>query len=273
MCLERSWYLDAGAGRGRRKGDWSSGSSVSRQHALEGTNYSRVFLFGLNSLAQSVVLCIGCLILGWLQLEDDRWLAVLRVEMWWWPNGGVEFVNSSIGRLWPHWPCRSHKFFAYILDSQAMSQTSVRPATRAQAETVIRWLKDEHINELGGTRGFYCNRSVIREAARRSRMSVLLLGRTIIGFAVFNSYGIDIFEIRPTHRRLGYGRSFAEHIIRELFARGSRELNVDCVPHESQYFWRSLGFVDQEEKYQSWGSVKLVLRNPSHASFGAVSSK
>ena len=143
-----------------------------------------------------------------------------------------------------------------------MSQTSVVTATRAQAETVIRWLKDEHLNELGGKRGFYCNRSIIRRATRDSEMLVLLLGRAIIGFAIFNNYGIDIFEIRPKYRRYGHGRSFAEHIIRDLFTSGSTELNVDCVPHESQHFWRSLGFVDQEEKYQSWGSVKLVLRGP-----------
>jgi GNAT superfamily N-acetyltransferase len=143
-----------------------------------------------------------------------------------------------------------------------MAQTSVATATRAQAETVIRWLKDEYVDELGGESGFYCNRSIIRRAARDSEMLVLLLGSAIIGFAVFNRYGIDIFEIRSKHRGRGHGRFFAEHIIRDLVTSGSTELNVDCVPHESQHFWRSLGFVDQEEKYQSWSSVKLVLRGP-----------
>jgi GNAT superfamily N-acetyltransferase len=141
-----------------------------------------------------------------------------------------------------------------------MAQKSVTTATRAQAETVIRWLKDETMNELDGRSGFYCNRSIIRRATRDSEMLVLLLGRITIGFAVFNRYGIDIFEIRSKYRRHGYGRFFAEHVIQHLVASGSTELNVDCVPHESQHFWRSLGFVDQEEKYQSWGSVKLVLR-------------
>lgn len=143
-----------------------------------------------------------------------------------------------------------------------MSRTSVATATRAQAETIIAWLKDEHVNELGGRSGFYCNRSIIRRAARDSTMLVLLLGRAVIGFAVFNRYGIEIFEIRPTHRRQGYGHSFAEHIIRDLFASGSTELKVDCVPHESQPFWRSLGFVDQEKNHQALGSSKLILCGP-----------
>lgn len=143
-----------------------------------------------------------------------------------------------------------------------MSQTSVATATKAQAETVIRWLKDEHVNELDGRSGFYCNRSIIRRATRDSEMLVLLLSRAVIGFAVFNRYGIDILEIRPSHRGRGHGRLFAEHIIRDLFASGSTQLNVNCVPHESQHFWRSLGFVDQEEKYQSRGSTRLVLHGP-----------
>ena len=143
-----------------------------------------------------------------------------------------------------------------------MFQTSVATATRAQAETVVRWLKDEHLHELGGRSGFYYNRSIIRRVARDSEMLVLLLGRRVIGFAIFNHCGIDIFSIRSKYRRQGYGRSFAEHVIGNLFSSGSTELNVDCVPQESQHFWRSLGFVDQDEKYQSWGSVKLVLRGP-----------
>lgn len=151
-----------------------------------------------------------------------------------------------------------------------MPQASVAIATRAQAETVIRWLKVEHVNELGGGSGFYFNRSIIRRAARNSEMLVLLLGRAVIGFAVFSHYGIDIFEIRSAHRRRGHGRAFAEHIIRNLFASGSTKLNVDCVPHESQYFWRSLGFVDQEERYQSWGKVKLILREPFPNNFSKL---
>lgn len=143
-----------------------------------------------------------------------------------------------------------------------MAQTRIATATRAQAETVIRWLKDEHANELGGYGGFYCNRSIIRRAARDSEMVVLLQGRAIIGFSVFHRSGIEIFEIRPKYRRKGHGSHFAGHLIQDLFASGSTHLNVDCVPQESQRFWRSLGFVDQEEKDQSWGKVKLVLHGP-----------
>ena len=143
-----------------------------------------------------------------------------------------------------------------------MAQTQVVAPTQAQTETAIRWLRDEHLDELGGFSGFYCNRSIIRRAAREGDMRVLTEGRKVIGLAVFNQYGIDIFEIRPGYRRAGYGRSFAQHIIQDLFARGSTALNVDCVPQESERFWRALGFVDQEERYRSWGKTELVLRGP-----------
>ncbi len=144
---------------------------------------------------------------------------------------------------------------------QAMSRTTIATATRAQAETVIRWLKEEYLNELGGMSGFYCNRDVIRRAARDSGMLVLILGRSVIGFAVFNEYGIDLLEIRSRYRRRGHGRAFAEHIIQSLFASGSKKLNVHCAPAESQHFWRSLGFTDKEPEYQPW-NVRLVLHNP-----------
>ena len=144
-----------------------------------------------------------------------------------------------------------------------MAQTSVVDATKAQAETVIRWLKDEHLNELEGLSGFYFNRSIIRSAAQYSEMKCLLLGRKIIGFAVFASMTINIFEIRPNARGQGFGRHFATNIINMLFDRGAPEINVECSPRSSEPFWRGLGFVEKEDMYQSWGSnPKLVLRKP-----------
>lgn len=93
-------------------------------------------------------------------------------------------------------------------------------------------------------------------------MLVLTFGRTVIGFAVFSRNCIDIFEIRSQYREQGYGRHFAEQLIQRLFAQGSTELNVDCVPHDAQYFWRALGFLDLDEKYRSSGRVLLILRKP-----------
>lgn len=142
-----------------------------------------------------------------------------------------------------------------------MAHTKIAPGTVAQAETVIRWLKDEHLNELEARSGFYFNRSIIRSAAKDSEMWVLTLGRVIIGFAVFNFYGIGIFEIRPKYRGQGHGRRFAEQLIQNLFAQGSTELHVQCVPEESQYFWRALGFKNRDPHYP-WGTLKLVLRGP-----------
>lgn len=146
-----------------------------------------------------------------------------------------------------------------------MAQIKIAPGTVAQAETVIRWLKHEHLNELKARSGFYFNRSIIRRAARESEMWVLTRGRVTIGFAVLNHYGISIFEIRPTYRRQGHGRHFAEHLIQNLFAQGSKELHVQCVPEESQHFWRALGFKNRDIHY-SWGTPRLVLHGsqPRH---------
>ena len=143
-----------------------------------------------------------------------------------------------------------------------MVEANIVTPTKAQAEAVIRWLKNEHFNDLNGKKGFYCNRDAIRRAARESNMKCLTLGRSVIAFSVFGPATIDIFEVHPNYRRKGYGRQFAGQLIQELFSTSSPDISIECVPQESEHFWRALGFVDQDERYQCWGTVMLVLRRP-----------
>lgn len=147
-----------------------------------------------------------------------------------------------------------------------MDKAKIVNATSAQAETVIRWLKDEHLNQLDGLSGFYCNRSIIRRAARESEMLCMTLGRIVIGFVIFGQSRIDILEIRPSYRGLGHGRVLATHIIQMLFQNGTTDIYIECSPSTSEPFWRSLGFVNQELKYQWGGSPKLVLHDPTQHS-------
>lgn len=144
-----------------------------------------------------------------------------------------------------------------------MAHTSIQIATKAQSETVIRWLKEEHVNHLCGEGGFYCNRNIIRDAVKGSEMKVLKLGRKIIGFAVFSRRGIDIFEIRPEYRGQGHGRCFAEHLVMELFSGGSEELEVQCAPRESRHFWGKLGFVEKQKISEQPFKVILVRQKAS----------
>lgn len=148
-----------------------------------------------------------------------------------------------------------------------MKEALVVGATIAQAETVIRWLKFE-LTEDGG---FYHNRSIIRRAARSDEMRCLCLGRIILAFAVFTKglrySAIDILEVRPRYRGRGYGGALAVHIIGLLLANGADEIHVECMPRESESFWRRLGFIDNDASLSSWGNPKLILRSWPNNSF------
>jgi hypothetical protein len=152
-----------------------------------------------------------------------------------------------------------------------MGSTSITDPTKAQLETVIRWLKKEHLEELHGESGFYCNRSMIRESFRDSEIKCIVKARSVIGFSTFrlggNYSAIDILEIRSAHRRNGHGRLLATHMIQMLFQAGAPYIAIQCSPSSSEPFWRSLGFIDQEAKYGSWGNPKLVLRPGPNNSF------
>lgn len=145
-----------------------------------------------------------------------------------------------------------------------MTEPMVVDATRAQLETVVRWLKKEHLEELNGMSGFYCNRSIIRNSFRENRMKCLTIDRVLAGFATFHfstSYSaIDIFEIRPGYRRNGYGKKFAGHLINMLLAQGAPYIAIECSPASSERFWRGLGFRDREAKVHTWGNLKLEFR-------------
>ena len=148
-----------------------------------------------------------------------------------------------------------------------MKEALVVDATTAQAETVIRWLK----RELSEDGGFYHNRSIIRQAVRNNEMRCLSFGRAILAFVVFtrglNRSAIDILEVRPKYRGRGFGRTLATHTIESLIAGGADEIQVECMPRESEQFWRKLGFVDHDEPFSSWGNQKLILRSWPNNSF------
>jgi len=149
-----------------------------------------------------------------------------------------------------------------------MTEPLIVDATKAQLETVIRWLRKEALEEKGG---FYCNRSIIRSSFRKSEMKCIVIGRVVVGFAIISlniqNSAIDIFEIRSGYRNKGYGKKFASYLINLLFTQGSPLIKVECSPHASEWFWRELGFVDREAKPSMFGNPKLELRSLFNYSF------
>ncbi len=153
-----------------------------------------------------------------------------------------------------------------LLFVRAMTEVRVADPTHAQLQTILRWLKREHVEDLESSGGFYCNRAIIRQSFKESEIKCLILGRTIIGFTTFrlsSAYSaIDIFEIRPGYRQRGYGKNFAQHMINFLFTEGAPHITVECAPRSSEQFWRSLGFVESGKKYHDWSNPRLSLPAP-----------
>lgn len=142
-----------------------------------------------------------------------------------------------------------------------MTEPLIVDATRAQLQTVIRWLRKEELEEEAG---FYCNRSIIRDSFRKSEMKCVIVDRVVVGFAIFSlntSHSkIDIFEIRSRYRRKGYGKKFASYLIDMLFTQGAKCIFIECSPRASEKFWRGLGFVDTEAIPSMFGNPRLELR-------------
>lgn len=94
--------------------------------------------------------------------------------------------------------------------------------------------------------GFYCNWRIIYEHYQKQQFAVLLKKSKPIGFAIWNfDYGkvpeIKIIEIKPTYRKKGLGRLLVENILN--FLRNEYcVVIVECSPHESESFWKKLGF-------------------------------
>lgn len=143
-----------------------------------------------------------------------------------------------------------------------MTEPLIVDATKAQLETVIRWLRKEDREESSG---FYCNRSIIRNSFSKNEMKCLVIGRVVVGFAIFSfntsSSAIDILEIRTGYRQKGYGTKFARYLINMLFTQGAPCIAIECSPHISAQFWRKFGFVDQVMKPCIFGNPKLELRS------------
>lgn len=108
------------------------------------------------------------------------------------------------------------------------------------------WLKEESMSKYG--QGFYGNLEIIRYAHKQGRLLTLDLHSQSIGFAVWSEsdevvVNIDIFEIHPSYRTLGYGKLLFRSIQRLLESKEYKVLKLFCMPQESHQFWESVGFL------------------------------
>jgi ribosomal protein S18 acetylase RimI-like enzyme len=117
-----------------------------------------------------------------------------------------------------------------------------KPSTD-QLYQVKAWLIEEE-NTL--SEGFFCNWRIIQDSFENQKICILLLGKKAIGFMTWFERDkvttIQITEIRPGFRQLGYGRYLTNALTVKLAKQGFVVLELHCQPAKSEKAWKKLGF-------------------------------
>ncbi|WP_315923219.1 GNAT family N-acetyltransferase [Mesorhizobium sp. SP-1A] len=109
------------------------------------------------------------------------------------------------------------------------------------------WLKAER-DETG--EGFYCNRSVIKDAHDDGEMVALIENDVPVAFIAYGLTRNGILEVRPDRRGLGYGKALAQAALqREIDDDRRCILDIECAPETSIPFWEKFGFRIYAERY------------------------
>lgn len=66
---------------------------------------------------------------------------------------------------------------------------------------------------------------------------------------------IDLFEIKPDYRGKKLGKEFWEKCLHFFKQKGCDNINLECVPLKSQYFWKKLWFIETEGQSED----KIIL--------------
>jgi len=95
--------------------------------------------------------------------------------------------------------------------------------------------------------GFYCNWPLIKEAYEKKRIISFHCNNECIGFVEWRDgdfvIDIDRFVIRREFRKQGLGKYFFEKIFEFFRKKKAKVIGLDCEPHESQWFWKKMGFI------------------------------
>lgn len=116
--------------------------------------------------------------------------------------------------------------------------------TGEQLNEIKEWLLiEEHGKPFAG---FYCNWNSIEYSFGRNEIAVIFLEKAPIGFLTwFNNdrvTTIQITEIKPGFRRMGYGKTLLEAVAGKLQNAGVAVLDLHCQPATSKKAWKKLGF-------------------------------
>jgi ribosomal protein S18 acetylase RimI-like enzyme len=141
---------------------------------------------------------------------------------------------------------------------------SIVQAQEGHVQTVCEWLLAEHLDTGGG---LYDNAHMLPEAQSAGKLYCFVSLDEVLGFVMLHtmseSASISLLEVSPGHRRKGIGRQLATFAMERLFAAGAEFIKVECSPHESEAFWRGMGFQSDGAPPKSrLSNPKLCIRAP-----------
>lgn len=149
------------------------------------------------------------------------------------------------------------------------------PATTAFLREIEVWLREEEAaydaaearqaedwsrEIVFPTRGFFCNWNLVLRSFEDDPINVhvLVADGQVVGFVD----QMDILEVRPDVRHLGYGRRLAEFMLDKAAADGMSVAEIAIAPNSAIPFWRSLGFTVIEGRIGRGGGVYAFKRLP-----------
>lgn len=136
--------------------------------------------------------------------------------------------------------------------------------TNRELDQIEKWLIEERATS---GEGFYCNWSIIKNFYDRNELGVLLVDDQAVGFACWRKTSeftgqINIFEIKPDLRNKGLGTYFTKQIQEHFFEKNTYVIDLQCVPENSEIFWRKFEFQDVPSNIHYWDRQTVHLFKP-----------
>jgi hypothetical protein len=118
--------------------------------------------------------------------------------------------------------------------------------TENQLNEIKIWLKSE-LDESINDSGFYYNWDIIEKAKNENEVFIIKNETEVIGFLVWTAkeiyVEIDIFEIKPSHRKNGIGAHFFNEVCKYWRKNNYSAVKLFCEPKESEKFWKKMNFI------------------------------
>ena len=158
--------------------------------------------------------------------------------------------------------CRLSPGSSHLASGLSMSTSEfVATPTHQDLTGTKDWLEEERLKE---GHSFICNWKAIEESFIDSKAFCLRLNGQPVGFVAWE-YAVSnkvvellIAAVKPEIRRQGYGGELARQSLSLFRLRGIRVVQVECMPPQSEGFWRHHGFVDFPEEYYPGQKTRTV---------------